>query len=92
MIMREKNVSKTSLVDFTSLQLLKYAANPNPVAALINAFCDGLNTLQINNIIEVLNDLKARIDNIEEKTGRNFNLDKIVFEEDILPVLQKAMK
>lgn len=90
MIMREKNVSKTSLVDFTSLQLLKYAANPNPVAALINAFCDGLNTLQINNIIEVLNDLKARIDNIEEKTGRNFNLDKIVFEEDILPVLQKA--
>ena len=90
MIMEEITASKTSAAEFISLQLLKYAANPNPVAALINAFCDGLNTLQINNIIEVLNDLKARIDNIEEKTGRNLFFDKIVFEEDILPVLQKA--
>ena len=88
--MEEITVSKTSAVEFISLQLLKYATNPNPVAALLNAFCDGLNTLQINNIIEVLNDLKARIDNIEQKTGRNLSFDKIVFEEDILPVLQKA--
>ena len=90
MIMGEITISKTSAVEFISLQLLKYAANPNPVAALINAFCDGLNTLQINNIVEVLNGLKARIDNIEEKTGRNLYFDKIVFEEDILPILQKA--
>jgi hypothetical protein len=88
--MGETTVSKTSPVEFISFQLLKYAANPNPVAALINAFCDGLNTLQINNIIDVLNDLKARIDNIEEKTGRNLYFDKVVFEEDILPMLQKA--
>lgn len=88
--MGEKTVSKTSPVEFISLQLLKYAANPNPVAALISAFCDGLTTLQINNIIEVLNDLKARIDNIEEKTGRSLYFDKVVFEEDILPMLQKA--
>lgn len=88
--MGDKTVSKTSGVEFISLQLLKFTANPNPVAALLNAFCDGLNTLQINNIIEVLNDLQARIDNIEKKTGRNLSFDKIVFEEDILPVLQKA--
>ena len=88
--MGETTVSKTSPVEFISFQLLKYAANPNPVAALINSFCDGLNTLQINNIIDVLNDLKARVDNIEEKTGRNLYFDKVVFEEDILPMLQKA--
>ena len=88
--MGDKIVSKTSGVEFISLQILKFATNPNPVAALLNAFCDGLNTLQINNIIEVLNDLKARIDNIEQKTGRNLSFDKIVFEEDVLPVLQKA--
>ena len=90
MIMEEITVSKTSAVEFISLQLLKYATNPNPVAALFSAFCDGMNTLQINTIVELLNELKARIDNIEEKTGRNLYFDKVVFEEDILPVLQKA--
>ena len=90
MIMEEITVSKTSAVEFISLQLLKYAINPNPVAALFSAFCDGMNTLQINTIVELLNELKARIDNIEEKTGRNLYFDKVVFEEDILPVLQKA--
>ena len=88
--MEEITVSKTSAVEFISLQLLKYATNPNPVADLISAFCDGLNTLQTNKIVEVLNELKARIDNIEEKSGRNLYFDKVVFEEDILPVLQKA--
>ncbi|MBR5728603.1 MAG: hypothetical protein IKX61_00120 [Prevotella sp.] len=88
--MEEISVSKTSEAEFISLQLLKLVANPNPFAAIVNAFCDGLNTLQINNIIEVLNELKTRIDIIEERTGRNLYFDKIVFEEDILPVLQKA--
>lgn len=88
--MEEITVSKTSAVEFISLQLLKYATNPNPVAALISAFCDGKNTLQINAIVGLLNELKARIDNIEEKTGRNLYFDKVVFEEDILPILQKA--
>jgi hypothetical protein len=88
--MEEITVSKTSAVEFISLQLLKYATNPNPVAALISAFCDGMNTLQINTIVGLLNELKARIDNIEEKTGRNLYFDKVVFKEDILPILQKA--
>ena len=44
----------------------------------------------MNNVIDVLNELRNRIDSIEKKTGRNLYYDKLVFEEDILPTLQKA--
>lgn len=83
-------ISKTSGAEFISHQLLKFAVNPNPIAALINVFCDSLNTIQVNNIIDVLNELKTRIDFIEKKTGRNLYFDTLVFEDDILPTLQKA--
>ena len=83
-------ISKTSGAEFISHQLLKFVVNPNPMAALLNGFCDYLNMQQVNNIIDVLNDLKRVKDLIEEKTGRNLYFDTIVFQEDILPILQKA--
>ena len=55
-------ISKTSGAEFISHQLLKFVVNPNPMAALVNGFCDYLNLLQINNIIDVLNELKEKID------------------------------
>ena len=51
-------ISKTSGAEFISHQLLKFVVNPNPMAALVNGFCDYLNMLQVNNIIDVLNELK----------------------------------
>ena len=83
-------ISKTSGAEFISHQLLKFVVNPNPMAALVNGLCDYSNMLQINNIIDVLNDLNRVKDHIEEKTGRNLYCDAIVFQEDILPILQKA--
>lgn len=83
-------ISKTSGAKFISHQLLKFVVNPNPMAALVNGLCDYSNMLQINNIIDVLNDLNRVKDHIEEKTGRNLYCDAIVFQEDILPILQKA--
>lgn len=53
-------ISKTSSAEFISHQLLKFVVNPNPMAALVNGFCDYLNLLQINNIIDVLNELKEK--------------------------------
>lgn len=88
--MDDIEISKTSGVEFISHQLLKYVVNSNPLAALVNGFCDYLNMQQVNNIIDVLNDLKRVKDLIEEKIGRNLYFDTIVFQEDILPILQKA--
>ena len=88
--MEEKELSKTTGLKFISIQLLKLAANSNYIGAIINAFCDGLNTLQINNIIEVVNDLKERVEYIEEKTKIKLHFDNPVFVDDILPTLQKA--
>lgn len=83
-------ITKTSGVEFISHQLLKLVVNSNPMTALVNGFCEYLNMQQVNNIIDVLNDLKRVKDLIEEKTGRNLYFDAIVFQEDILPILQKA--
>ena len=83
-------LSKTSGAEFISHQLFEYVVNPNPMTAWVNGFCDYLNMQQVNNIIDVLNDLKRVKDLIEEKTGRNLYFDTIVFQEDILPILQKA--
>lgn len=86
----ETEISKTSFANFLSTQLIKYAVNPNPIASLIGAFFDGLNTLQMNNIIEVLKELLVRINYIEEKTQVKLHFDNLLFTDDILPTLQKA--
>lgn len=88
--MGDNIVQKTTGAEFLSQQLLKFAVDPNPIAALINAFCDGLNIIQMNNIIDVLKDLKARVELIEEKTGEKLRFDTPVFTDDIIPTLQKA--
>lgn len=41
-------ISKTSSAEFISHQLLKFVVNPNPMAALVNGFCDYLNLLRQN--------------------------------------------
>ena len=41
-------ISKTSGSEFISHQLLKFVVNPNPMAVLVNGFCDYLNMLQVN--------------------------------------------
>ena len=88
--MEDGVISKTSGGEFILLQLLKYAANPNPVAALINAIFDGASTLQMNNLVNVVNELKRKLDLIEKQTGCEIYCSSPVFTNDILPVLQKA--
>ena len=83
-------ISKTSSAEFISHQLLKFVVNPNPMAALVNGFCDYLNLLQINNIIDVLNELKEKIDFVEEQIHGKLYVDPPVFKDDVLPTLQKA--
>jgi len=83
-------ISKTSGAEFISHQLLKFVVNPNPMAALVNGFCDYLNMLQVNNIIDVLNELKDKIDFVEEQIHGKLYVDPPVFKDDILPTLQKA--
>ena len=88
--MGEIRVSKTTGAEFISIQLLKFVANPNPIAATITAFCDGINTSQVNNIIEVLNELNLKIDCIERQIGIKPYIDIQTFTDDILPILQKS--
>ena len=88
--MEEITISKDSKIEFIARQLIKYAINPNPIVAILNAFWDGSDALQRNNIIDVLNDLKARVDYIEEKTQIKIRLDTPIFTDDILPIFQKA--
>ena len=83
-------ISKTSGAEFISHQLLKFVVNPNPMAALVNGFCDYLNMLQVNNIIDVLNELKDKIDFVEEQIQGKLYVDPPVFKDDVLPTLQKA--
>jgi len=83
-------ISKTSGAEFISHQLLKFVVNPNPMAALVNGFCDYLNMLQVNNIIDVLDKLKDKIDFVEEQILGKLYVDPPVFKDDILPTLQKA--
>ena len=83
-------ISKTSGAEFISHQLLKFVVNPNPIAALVNGFCDYLNMLQVNNIIDVLGELKDKIDFVEEQIHGKLYVDPPVFKDDILPTLQKA--
>ena len=83
-------ISKTSGAEFISHQLLKYVVNPNPMAALVNGFCDYLNILQVNNIIDVLNELKVKIDFVEEQIYGKLYVDPPVFKDDMLSTLQKA--
>ena len=83
-------ISKTSGAEFISHQLLKFVVNPNPMAALVNGFCDYLNMLQVNNIIDVLNELKDKIDFVEEQIQGKLYVDQPVFKDDVLPTLQKA--
>ena len=83
-------ISKTSGAELISHQLLKFVVNPNPMAALVNGFCDYLNVLQVNNIIDVLNELKDKIDFVEEQIHGKLYVDPPVFKDDILPTLQKA--
>jgi len=84
------DISKTSGAEFISHQLLKFVVNPNPIAALVNGFCDYLNMLQINNIIDLLNELKDKIDFVEEQIQGKLYVDPPVFKDDVLPTLQKA--
>ncbi len=88
--MGEIRVSKTTGAEFILIQLLKFVANPNPIAATITAFCDGINTSQVNNIIEVLNELNLKIDCIERQIGIKPYIDIQTFTDDILPILQKS--
>ena len=83
-------ISKTSGAEFISHQLLKFVVNPNPMAALVNGFCDYLNMLQVNNIIDVLEKLKDKIAFVEEQIIGKLYVDLPVFKNDILPTLQKA--
>ena len=83
-------ISKTSGAEFISHQLLKFVVNPNPIAALVNGFCDYLNMLQVNNIIDVLNELKDKIDFVEEQIHEKLYVDPPVFKDDVLSTLQKA--
>lgn len=83
-------LSKTSGAEFISHQLLKFVVNPNPMAALVNGFCDYLNMQQVNNIIDVLGELKDKIDYVEEQIHGKLYVDPPVFKDDILPTLQKA--
>ena len=83
-------ISKTSGAEFISHQLLKLVVNPNPLVALVNGFCDYLNMLQVNNIIDVLGELKVKIDFVEEQIHGKLYIDPPVFKDDILPTLQKA--
>ncbi len=83
-------ISKTSSAEFISHQLLKFVINPNPMAALVNGFCNYLNMLQVNNIIDVLGKLKNKIDFVEEQILGKLYVDPPVFKNDILPTLQKA--
>lgn len=83
-------ISKPSGAEFISHQLLKFVVNPNPMAALVNGFCDYLNMLQVNNIIDILNELKDKIDFVEEQIHGKLYVDPPVFKDDILPTLQKA--
>ena len=83
-------ISKTYSAEFISQQLLKFVVNPNPMAALVNGFCDYLNQLQINNIIDVLNELKDKITFVEEQIHGTLYVDPPVFKDDIMSTLQKA--
>ena len=83
-------ISKTSGAEFISHQLLKFVVNPNPMAALVNGFCDYLNMLQVNNVIEVLGELKDKIAFVEEQINGKLYVDPPVFKDDILSTLQKA--
>ena len=88
--MEEITISKDSKIEFIARQLIKYAMNPNPIVAILNTFWEGSDTLQRNNIIDVLNDLKTRVDYVEEKTQIKIRFDAPIFSDDILPILQKA--
>ena len=83
-------VSKTSGAEFISHQLLKFVVNPNPMAALVNGFCDYLNMQQVNNIIDVLDQLKDKIAFVQEQIIGKLYVNPPVFKNDILPTLQKA--
>ncbi len=60
------------------------------MAALVNGFCNYLNMLQVNNIIDVLSELKDKIDFVEEQIHGKLYVDPPIFKDDILPTLQKA--
>lgn len=83
-------ISKTSGAEFISHQLLKFVVNPNPMAALVNGFCDYLNMQQVNNIIDVLDQLKDKIAFVQEQIIGKLYVNPPVFKNDILPTLQKA--
>lgn len=83
-------ITKTSGVEFISHQLLKFVIDPNPIAALVNGFCDYLNMLQVNNIIDILDELRTKIDFVEEQIHGKLYINPPVFKDDILPTLQKA--
>lgn len=88
--MEHVEITKTSGAEFILHQLLKFVVNPNPMAALVNGFCDYLNIQQINNIIDVLSELKDKIDFVEEQIHGKLYVDPPVFKDDVLPTLQKA--
>lgn len=86
----EITISKTLGIEFVARQLVKFAIDPNPIVAILNAIWDGSDTLQRNNIVDVMNDLKTRVEYIEEILQVKLRFDTPIFTDDILPVLQKA--
>ena len=78
-------ISKTSGAEFISHQLLKFVVNPNPMAALVNGFCDYLNMQRVNNIIDVLDQLKDKIAFVQEQIIGKLYVNPPVFKNDILP-------
>ena len=88
--MEDGTISKTSGGEFILHQLLKFVANPDYTSGVISAICDGATTLQMNNLVNVVNELKRKLDLIEKQTGCDIYCSSPVFTDDILPVLQKA--
>ena len=90
MIMDSKTLKKTTQAELICQQLAKFVFDPNPIAVLTNSFFDTLNAFQMNNIIDFVNDLKKRVDRLEEKYNEKFRIDEITFKEEVLPIFQKV--
>lgn len=90
MNMVNKSLRKTTQLERACQLLVKLVIDPNPVALIVNSFFDSLNTFQMNNIIDFVNDLHERVNRLEEGSTIKFQIDEFTFKEEVLPILQKV--